>query len=349
MPVLFVTEQGGVLRWAMASMVVTKDGESGAGHAARKVLLSVEPHRLEMVGLIGRVHVTQDALHACLERGIRVAWFAWNGRLLGRVVPPMARSGDLRLLQYQAATNEGAALLLARQVMDGKLANAAAVLRGIQANYAGLTEVAEAIRALTELRNRIAECQTLPQLLGWEGHAAASYFAAYAAGFRGSLSFTGRQRRPPPDPVNALLSFGYVLLGNLIGAVLEGRGFDPAVGFYHAVRSGRASLDLDLLEEFRHPVVDRFVLRTVNLKILRPEMFEPDPEQSGGVRLTAAGLKLFFRVWGEHLARPVGDAESLGEPGELPLTPMQLLRRQVDRLAASLRHGEPYRPFLLRG
>ncbi|MBF0185214.1 MAG: CRISPR-associated endonuclease Cas1 [Magnetococcales bacterium] len=349
MPVLFVTEQGSVLRWAMSSMVVTKDGEAGTGHVARTVLLSVEPHRLEMVGLVGRVHMTLDALHACLERGIGVAWFAWNGRLLGRVVPPMARCGDLRLLQYRAAMDEGMALLLAWQVMEGKLANAAAVLRGIQANYAGLTQVAEAIRALTELRTRIAECQTLPQLLGWEGHAAASYFAAYAAGFRGVLSFSGRQRRPPPDPVNAVLSFGYVLLGNLIGAVLEGRGFDPAVGFYHAVRSGRASLALDLLEEFRHPVVDRFALRTINLKILRPEMFEPDPDQSGGVRLTAPGLKIFFRAWGEHLDRPIADAESSSESGGLLLTPMQLLRRQVDRLAFSLRHGEPYRPFLLRG
>ena len=108
-----------------------------------------------------------------------------------------------------------------------------------------------------------------------------------------------------------MLSFGYVLLGDLLAGMLEARGLDPALGFFHEPRPGRPSLALDLLEEFRHPVVDRFVLRVSNLRILRPTMFEPDePDEldeteAGGVRLTRDGLKRFFRAWEKHLSRPL--------------------------------------------
>lgn len=109
------------------------------------------------------------------------------------------------------------------------------------------------------------------------------------------------------------------------------------------MRPGRPSLALDLLEEFRHPVVDRLVLRLCNLRVLRPEMFEPDPDRAGVVRLDREGLKIFFRHWGEHLEKPLPDAQGERE------SPTELMRRQVNRLAMALRSGEPYQPFLLRG
>ncbi|MBF0136969.1 MAG: CRISPR-associated endonuclease Cas1 [Magnetococcales bacterium] len=351
MPSLYVTEQGATVRLSGSSLIVTLDVDpdgDGPLPATRSILLEVEPHRLEMIGLVGRVHMTANALHLCLERGIGVAWFAWNGRFLGRMVPAEAKSGDLRLAQYRTAIDPVAALGLARQVITGKCANAIAVLRGIQANYPGQEPVAAAIRDIQTAVERVGVCQDAESLLGSEGHAARAYFGAFGTGFRGDIGFTGRQRRPPPDPANALLSFGYVLLGNLIGGTVEARGMDPAVGFFHALRPGRPSLALDLLEEFRHPVVDRFVLRVVNLRILRPDMFEADTESQGGVRLTRAGLKVFFRAWGEHLERPM--PEAAGEDGgdANKLAPATLIRRQVDRLAAALRGGIPYAPFALK-
>lgn len=351
MPTLYVTEPGAVVRLTGESLLVTLDTPPDGGSKApssRAELMKVALHRLEMVGLVGRVHLTLDALQACLAAGIGVAWFGWNGRFLGRLVPPEARSGDLRLLQYQMAVDGPTALAWARVVVAGKCANAAAVLRGIQANYPGLTEVASAIATLGDWRQRTFDCDHPEQLLGMEGSAAACYFGALDAGFRGEIGFPGRKRRPPPDPANALLSFGYVLLGNWIGGVVEGRGLDPAVGFFHALRPGRPSLALDLLEEFRHPVVDRFVMRVLNLRILRPEMFEADPKDPAGVRLTREGLKVFFRAWGEHLEKPLPDAEAPGDGPGGRIVPSALIRRQVDRLAAALRGGEPYRPFQLR-
>ena len=128
---------------------------------------------------------------------------------------------------------------------------------------------------------------------------------------------------------------------NLIGGHVEARGLDPAMGFLHTPRPGRASLALDLLEEFRHPVVDRFVMRVCNLRMLQPGMFEIDPEE-GGVRLTREGLKIFFKAWGEYLERPVQ------EVGGEKLSPAVLIRRQVNRMAMAFRGEEVYQPFLLQ-
>ncbi|MBF0154081.1 MAG: CRISPR-associated endonuclease Cas1 [Magnetococcales bacterium] len=351
MPSLYVTEQGATLRQSGMSLHVTLDTESGSArplHPVRSVLLGVESHQLEMIGLVGRSHITANALHLCLEQGISVAWFAWNGRFLGRLTPPVPRSGDLRLLQYRMAVDDGRALNMARSVVAGKCANARAILRGIQANQAGLDQVAVSMREIGEAEVRIPACRDAEHLLGIEGQAARAYFSALGAGFRGEIQFTGRNRRPPPDPANALLSFGYVLLCNLIGGVLEARGLDPAMGFFHAPRSGRAALALDLLEEFRHPVVDRFVLRVANLRMIRPEMFEPDPEENGGIRLTREGLKIFFRAWGEHLERTLPEVESESDEETGKASPASLIRRQVDRLVVAIRTDAEYRPFLLR-
>jgi CRISPR-associated protein Cas1 len=157
------------------------------------------------------------------------------------------------------------------------------------------------------------------------------------------MPFVGRARRPSPDPVNALLSFGYVLLGLRLSGLIEALGLDPAIGFLHDLRPGRDSLALDLLEELRHPVVDLFVLRLCNLAMMRPENFEPDPDRPGGVRLRQDDLKRFLQFWEEWLDKP------LPEEGAASISPTHLLRRQVERLADDLRGGAPYRPFRFRG
>jgi CRISPR-associated protein Cas1 len=122
--------------------------------------------------------------------------------------------------------------------------------------------------------------------------------------------------------------------------MLEARGLDPAMGLYHEPRAGRDSLALDLLEEFRQPVVDRFVLRAANLRIFSPDDFEPDDR--AGVRMTSPALKRFFRQWEEHLAKPLQGPEGQ----RLAVRPW--IHRQVESLARALRTGEAYQPFLWR-
>lgn len=338
-----MTEPGATVRLSEGSLLVTgPDSQEGDGapDQKRRKLASVELHRLELVVLVGRAHVTADALAACLDEGIALAWLSCGGRLRGRLVPEQARAADLRLRQFAASQGEEC-LARGRAVVAAKLANAVQVLQAIQSNESGNAVLNTALAALRGLAGEPERCASAEALRGLEGTAARHYFAGYGAAFKSEIQFPGRERRPPPDPANALLSFGYVLLSNLLSGIIEARGLDPALGFYHETRAGRASLALDLLEELRHPVVDRAILRICNLRILRPEHFEPDQERPGGVRLTREGLKRFFEEWERHLQRPLperGTSERLDVHS--------LLRRQVERLVADLRGKEPYRPYL---
>ena len=340
MPTLYVAEPRSTVRRQTGSLIVTQDEERPDRSNRRHELLEVELHRLELVAIIGAVHITRAALFACLDQGVAVAWFRAGGQFRGRIVPQLPRSGDLRLRQYQAWANTSTRHARAVRVLKAKIAGAVRLLEDIQSNYPQLSEVPLAIGNLKRLAARVGRQPTRDQLLGLEGTAARTYFLAFGTAFRGEITFTGRKRRPPPDPANSLLSFGYVLLYNLIAGLLEARGLDPALGFLHEPRSGRASLALDLIEELRHPLVDRFVLRVCNLRILQPRSFEPDPKRPGGVLLGCDGRKTFFHEWERFLLRPVPDQDS-----QQRLTVHQILQRQVDRLAADFRGQEPYQPF----
>ncbi len=342
MPTLYVSEPGAMVRLSGGSLVVTvEDDPDGPGPAPRRrrVLAEVEPHRLELIALVGRVNLTTEALMLCLEHGIGLAWFSRNGDFRARLVPETARAADLRLRQYQAWADPAARLARARKVVAAKLGNALEVLEDIQGNHGSTPGLERALGELGGLRGQVAACDSPERLLGLEGNGARAYFGALGEAFRGAIGFAGRRRRPAPDPANALLSFGYVLLGNLLAGLLEAHGLDPALGFFHEVRPGRPSLALDLLEELRHPVVDRFVLRGCNLQIFRPEMFVAE-EATGGIRLSRDGLQAFFLEWERRLASPLREKN-----GPQRLTVRDLLRRQVERLVADLRGGEEYAPL----
>ncbi len=340
MPTLYVTEQGSVVRKSKGSIIVTQDdyaNKSGSSSGRRRTLLEVEPHRLELIALVGRVHITSSATHVCLRSGIAVAWFRSNGDFVGRLVPELSRTADLRLAQFRMVCDDDRSLDLARTIIAAKLRSAISVLSAVRSNRPGKPALGEAISALSAVPRAIQGATTKEELMGFEGIAARHYFAGLRVGFDQGLSFTGRARRPPPDPVNSLLSFGYVIVVNALASLLEARGFDPYLGFFHSVRSGRPSLALDLTEELRHPVVDRFVLRACNLRQLREEHFEPDHKR-GGVRLTKIGLRTFFRNWEAFMDKPLP-----GLPGIA--SPETLMRQQADRVAAHVRGNQNYVPI----
>ena len=215
-----------------------------------------------------------------------------------------------------------------------------AVLADHQSNDSRNPALPEAIAALKAMATGIEAAMSRDSLLGHEGTAARHYFGALATTFRGEIGFTARRQHPSPDPANALLSFGYVLLGNLLAGRLEARGLDPAIGFFHEVHPGRPSLALDLLEELRRPVVDRFVVRACNLGMLRPSISSPTPTVPG--RPGDPGrLKIVLAEWEKHLLKPQRNAE-----GGEKIAVRHLMDRQIERLVADLRGKAPYRPFL---
>ncbi len=340
MPTLYVTEPGAVVRRSAGSIVVTvtrdPDGRGPLPQKTREII-EIEPHRLEMVAMIGGAHITSAATRMCLREGIGVAWFRRNGRFLGRLVPELSRTADLRVRQFHMIFDEVRSLELARIFIAAKLRSAIAMLSAARSNRTGRPEFGQSIRDLRAMLKAVEAAADKDTLRGFEGHAASSYFAALAAAFDGGIPFSGRARRPPPDPANALLSFGYVIMVNALASLLEARGFDPYVGFLHTVRSGRPSLALDLTEELRHPVVDRFVLRVCNRRELTPIDFRVDPDR-GGVRLTRDGLRTFFRLWEAFMDRPL--------PGlRERISPEELMRRQADRLARHVRGRKQYVPI----
>jgi CRISPR-associated protein Cas1 len=326
---VYLTEQGAVLHKVRGRLVVEKNGA---------VLLEVLTRKLDAVLVFGNVQVTTQALAEMLDQGIALALFSRSGKLRGQLTPPKARNIPLRMRQYELAHTEGPCLELAREVVRCKITNSAAVLRRFRRNHPEAI-APEAIDALDQSAAAAAGAPSPETLRGIEGAAAARYFDLFGALLPGDIGFAGRSRRPPRDPVNALLSFGYVLVGNELQSLLDGMGIDPYLGFFHGIDYGRPSLALDLLEEFRAALVDRWTATLLNLKVLGSGDFSATPE--GGVLLGRAGMQRYLPAYEKELTTPFacGGADNLSF--------RQLFRRQAERLARSLTEGEPYRGFLL--
>jgi CRISP-associated protein Cas1 len=328
MPVLYLTEPQSVLRKTSDRLIVEKDGEE---------LLVVPCAKLEAVLIFGNVQVTTPALVELWEHGIELAFLSPRGVLRGQLTPPKAKNLPLRMAQYDVARDPEKKLALAKAFVLGKIANARAVLLRFAANHP-IPSLRGAIDTLEESLGSVEGAKDLATLRGWEGQAAAAYFAVFGELLPEALSFPGRRRRPPTDPVNSLLSFGYVLAGNELQSLLDARGFDPYLGFLHEIDYGRPSLALDLLEEFRPAWIDRFVIAALQRGQFEKEDFLRGTD--GGLALDRDGLKRFFVVWESALAEEI----AIGE-GERTIR--DLYRRQAERLARAIQYGEPYVPFEL--
>jgi len=264
MSTLYLTQQDSVLRKEDERLKVTLKGE---------VLLDLPALKVSQVVVMGRVTVTPHTVAALMERHINLTYLTEHGRYIGRIEPAFSKNSLLRRAQYAAAFDEHRTLMLARGFVAGKLANLRVALLRAARNSEGL-DVDNAVEAIRRAERRVETAEDLEVLRGHEGEGSAAYFGAFdrllkADGF----SFSKRVRRPPTDPVNALLSFGYALLANDVHAAVNVLGFDPYCGYLHADRYGRPSLALDLMEEFRPVVVDAVVLACLNKRIIQPDDF----------------------------------------------------------------------------
>jgi CRISPR-associated protein Cas1 len=338
MSTLYVVEAGARLEKEYGRLLVTLNDE---------VILRVPAGTVSRVVFVGRVGATTAALHALLAEGIPLVFISRSGQLLGQLAPPMPGNLPLRQAQYRRDDDTAFCFGLARSVAAGKLRNQrtlAARLARRPARPGANPDRPEGIAA--QLAELIARAETAPDmdtLRGIEGHGARLYFRALRAAFAPDWGFDKRTRRPPRDPINALLSLGYSLLTQNMMAALEIVGLDPYLGYYHAETYGRPALALDLVEEFRAPVVDSLVLWVINQRILQPDDFRPD-EATGGVALTDRGLR-------EYLVQFSGKLESTVLVRELDrrLTYRKLFDVQARRLARHITgDDETYRPFRAR-
>jgi len=336
---LYVTTEGAYIRADHETLKVVVEKETK---------LHVPRHHLGSVVCFGDVMMSAAVIHRCAAEGRSIVWLDRNGRFKARVEGPVSGNVLLRWAQHEAAASPKQTVAIAKNMVAGKIQNARqVVLRGAreavkEADASALRGTAEALAGSIK---RIPSCEDLDTLRGIEGDAARGYFGTFdrlVREDRDTFAMKGRNRRPPLDPINALLSFLYALLMNDCVAAAEGVGLDPQIGFLHALRPGRAALALDLMEELRSVLADRLALTLINRQQISADDFLV--RTGGAVHLQDDGRKTVIVAYQkrkqEELTHPLLDQKM----------PIGLVPHVQARLLARVLRGdmEAYVPFDLR-
>jgi CRISP-associated protein Cas1 len=301
----------------------------------KQTKLVVPIHQLEAVAVFGAVHVTPAVMALCAERGVAVSFLSESGRLLARVDAPASGNVLLRREQYRRADQPQACLAIAQAIVGGKVQNARNVL--LRAGREATEEVerqtlAAAATRLADTLTALPAAQNVDSLRGHEGDAARIYFEVFPLFLRQqrqAFGPRGRSRRPPLDPMNALLSFLYALLLNDCTAAAAAAGLDPSVGFLHVDRPGRPGFALDLMEEFRPLVADRLALALVNRQQLKPAGFV---ERDGGaISMDDASRRIVLTAYQQRKREEVTHPllEQKTPLGRLPFLQARILARHL--------------------
>ena len=334
---LYITSEDLFLSLNNENVVVSRKDE---------VLSRFPLQNLEGIVTFSYAGATPALMGECADRGIQLTFMTPNGRFLARVNGMSRGNILLRREQYRIADSEPRSCLAARNMITGKVFNCRWVLERALRDHAlridqpGVKAVSERLRELLPL---IRQTASLESLRGLEGEAAGAYFSVFnelILSQKIDFSFDGRNRRPPKDNVNAMLSFAYTLLANDCASALEGVGLDAYAGFLHRDRPGRKSLALDLEEELRAPFADRLVLTLINNRVVQDRHF--DRQESGTVLLNEAGRKLLLKHWQEK------KREEITHPFLKEKMPWCLVPHVQSLLLARAIRGdvEEYPPFL---
>ena len=278
---LYVTTQGAYL---------SKEGETVLVSVEREKRLQVPVHTLGGIVCFGRVMCSPFLMGFCAENGVGLSFMTENGRFLARVQGPVSGNVLLRREHYRRADDPAFSAQMTRFILTGKIANCRTVLQRAVRDHGekiARPDLEQAIAEMGERLKRLERIDSLDALRGVEGETARGYFAVFdhlITNQKEGFFFKGRNRRPPLDNVNCLLSFLYTLLVHDVRSALEGVGLDPAVGFLHRDRPGRPGLALDLMEEFRPFLADRLALSLINLGQVAAKGFTAS--ETGAVTMT---------------------------------------------------------------
>jgi CRISP-associated protein Cas1 len=325
MSVLYVTQPDAILNKSYEAFTVKLKQADGSWKKQ-----TIPAQTVDQVVLMGNPQVTGDALMYALELGMSVHYLSSFGKHLGSALPVESRNGQLRLAQYRRYEDQERKLELVKAIVTAKIHNQAAVLYR--------HKVKEEV--LKQRKASVQGQKTIDQVRGIEGLAAREYFACWSEMLKGAWTFSGRSRRPPTDPVNALLSFAYGLLRSQVTAAVHLAGLDPYIGYLHEVTRGQPAMVLDLMEEFRALVADNVVLSVLNNREIQRKDFT---ESLGAFLLSDGGRKTFLQAFERKLSdeftHPVfGYRCSYRRAIEL----------QARLLARHLQEDVPYKPLTLR-
>lgn len=343
MPALYLTEHGSSLHHDHQRLRVEKDDQT---------LAEMPLAQVEEVIVCANANITTPTLKLLLYQGIDIIYLTERGDFCGRLSGPNSGSGDLRRRQYAASLDAAFVMQVARACVAGKLRNMRALLLRYNRDlhHAGVESAALAIKTAVD---GIEGVPDLASLLGVEGSASAAYFGALpalfkppaAGGGRPDWGFDGRNRRPPADPVNVLLSFGYTLLAKGLESAVLTAGLDPAIGFLHQPIAGRPALALDLMEEFRPIIADSTALRCLNAGRILPEHFTTSDDPSRPIVLAPEAAKIFIAEFEARLA--VEFAHPLSNERVTYRRAFDLQARDLAGAVRGLGNGR-YDPFVVR-
>jgi CRISPR-associated protein Cas1 len=321
MPTLYLTEDRALVRRDTEDCLLVQIPEQRAKDgtlvtaACKKRLPLI---KIEHVVVLGEVTLTASALHMLMEKQIEIHFLNQYGHFKGRLSPALSKNALIRLAQHQAHHNLPRRCELARGFVIGKLSNQRVLLQRakrrreeplLEQEIAQIADIIRRLQALTFAEEHAPQLTTgdtgiegtsLATILGLEGAGSAAYFRCFGhmLSEHASWQFAGRVKRPPTDPVNALLSYGYALLTTQVSSAVQLVGFDPFVGYLHSSAYGRPALALDLMEEFRPSVVDAVVLKLLNNRMLTHDDFHVE---LGAYRLKKEPRKLFLTTFEERL------------------------------------------------
>ncbi len=292
-------------------------------------------HNLEGIVSFGYRGTSPALMGACAQRNISLCYLTPQGKFLARVTGPVKGNVVLRAQQYENSCDEIQSLKIAKNCISGKVYNGRWVLERAFRDHSMQIDTEKVKNASVLLKNSlkcIQACQSADELRGYEGEAAKIYFSVFNELIlqqKRAFSFSGRNKRPPMDNVNALLSFVYTLLTNTMASALETVGLDPYVGYLHTLRPGRVSLALDLIEELRPVLADRFVLSLINRKIVNNKGFKK--QENGAVLMDDDTRRSILNEWQnkkkENLSHPY--LQEKVEWGMVPYVQAMLLARYL--------------------
>lgn len=328
------------------SCYLTLDGENIVVLDGEKIIGRFPLHTLENIICFSYKGASPALMGACAERKIGMSFFSPRGKFLARATGKEYGNVLLRKEQYRISDKEECSISYAKNMITGKIFNSRWCIERTLRDHAYRVDAEKLRRVSRELYEKLAKLEMasgLDELRGIEGKAAEQYFSVFndlILNQKEDFFFQTRNRRPPLDNVNAILSFAYTILAGDCANALESVGLDPYVGFMHGDRPGRISLALDLMEELRPILGDRFVLTLINTKAVQTEHFEK--QKDNAVLLNDKGRKVFFNAWQNHKKEKITHP-FLKEKIEWGLVPYV----QAILLARTIRGDlEEYPPFL---
>ncbi|MEH2296803.1 CRISPR-associated endonuclease Cas1 [Nostoc sp.] len=330
MRTLYVSQQNCYVCLHQETLLV-KQGETICGE--------VQLPLLEQVLIFGKSQVSTQAIRACLWRDIPITYLSRMGFCYGRILP-IAR-GYRQLSRYQQQLSPVEKLISARAIVQAKLKNSRVLMRR-QRKRLESQILENVLQSLDYLANQAAEADSVERLMGFEGAAAAQYFSAFAECLTNTdFVFTARSRRPPGNPVNAMLSFGYQVLWNHLLALIEIQGLDPYYACLHQAHDGHPALASDLIEEFRAPIVDSLVLWLVNSKVVNAQ--KDFDYHDGGCYLNDSGRRKYLQAFLQRMEEEIQTDSGEKQPKWDLLTQQVKAYKQFVYKPSSL-----YQPYQIR-